>query len=161
MPQKPRIQALTITPVAILLAACSSVEVTTPEVDFEVIEEVTFDESLQIDLSLMTRLSSGVYILDRVEGTGEGLVSGDRAYLSYNGWLRNGVLFDTGQFDFILGTQQVIPGFELGMIGMKVGGVRLIIVPPELGYGAAIVGPIPPGSILVFEVELSEISKTP
>jgi FKBP-type peptidyl-prolyl cis-trans isomerase len=161
MPQMSRFQALTITLAAFPLVGCSSVEVTTPEVDFEVIEEVTFDESLQIDLTQMTKLPSGVYIQDRVEGTGEGLVSGDRAYLSYSGWLRNGVLFDTGQFDFILGTQQVITGFELGMIGMKTGGTRLIIVPPELGYGAAIVGPIPPGSILIFEVELNEISTTP
>lgn len=161
MPEMSRSRALNTAIVMVALAACSSVEVTTPNVDFEVIEEVTFAESLQIDLTQMTKLPSGVYIQDRAEGTGEALAAGHRAHLSYSGWLRTGVLFDEGQFDYILGAQQVIPGFELGMIGMKVGGIRLIIVPPELGYGAALGLPIPPGSILVFEVELDQIDTSP
>jgi FKBP-type peptidyl-prolyl cis-trans isomerase FkpA len=144
---------------AILVAsgACSSVEVTVPEVTFEVIEDVTFDASLGIDLNVMTRLTSGVYIEDITVGAGAELEAGAvgaEADVSYSGWLRNGTLFDQGEFGFSIGLQQVIPGFELGVVGMKVGGTRLIIIPPELGYGGNLVGSIPPGSILVFEVEL-------
>jgi len=140
--------------------ACSSVEVTVPEVTFEVIEDVTFDASLGIDLNLMSRLPSGVYILDVTVGEGAELEAGavgTEADVAYSGWLRNGSLFDQGEFGFSIGLQEVIPGFELGVVGMKVGGTRLIIIPPELGYGGNLVGSIPPGSILVFEVELVAI----
>ena len=143
---------------ALALAACSSIEVSTPDVDFQVIEEVTFDPSLQVDLSLMTRLPSGVYILDHEVGAGAEATSGTRADVVYTGWLANGFLFDQGRFDFLIGGQEVIPGFEQGVLGMKVGGRRLMIIPPALAYGANIVGAIPPGSILVFEVELQGVS---
>ena len=146
-------------PMTILVAAgaCSSYEVTVPEVELEVIEDVTFDPSLGIDLNVMTRLPSGVYIEDIVVGGGaevEAGAVGTEVDVAYQGWLKNGALFDQGEFGFSLGLQEVIPGFELGVIGMKVGGTRLIIIPPELGYGENVVGAIPPGSILVFEVEL-------
>jgi FKBP-type peptidyl-prolyl cis-trans isomerase FkpA len=148
-----------VAPVVILLAsgACSSLEVTVPEVEFEVIEEVTFDASLGIDLALMDRLPSGVYIQDIVVGEGVELDAGSvgtEADVAYQGWLRTGTLFDQGEFTFSIGLGEVIPGFEQGVAGMKVGGTRLIIIPPELAYGANLVGSIPPGSILVFEVEL-------
>ena len=143
--------------VGLVFAACSSVEVDAPDVDFEVIEEVTFAPSLGIDLTQMTKLPSGVYIQDIEVGTGAELGTGDRGFFRYSGWLRNGVLFDTGQGNLTVGQNTVIPGVEFGMIGMQVGGTRLIIVPPELGYGAAIIGAIPPGSVLVFEIELTEI----
>ena len=62
---------------------------------------------------------------------------------------------DFGQpFSFTLGAGEVIPGWEQGFAGMKVGGVRTIIIPPELGYGAQQAGPIPPNSTLVFTIEL-------
>jgi FKBP-type peptidyl-prolyl cis-trans isomerase len=137
-----------------VVAACSSIEVSGPEVVFQVIEETTFDASLEIDLALMTKLPSGIYIQDLVVGEGVEFVSGDIAEVAYQGWLSNGLLFDQGDFSFLSGNQEVIPGFELGVLGMKVGGTRRIIVPPELGYGANFVGAIPPGSILVFEVDL-------
>ncbi len=147
---------------AILLAAgaCSSFEVTVPEVEFEVIEDVAFDASLGIDLALMDRLPSGVYIQDIVVGEGVELEAGSvgtEVDVAYQGWLKNGALFDQGEFGFSMGLGEVIPGFELGIVGMKVGGTRLVIIPPELAYGGNLVGSIPPGSILVFEVELVAI----
>jgi FKBP-type peptidyl-prolyl cis-trans isomerase FkpA len=135
-------------------AACSSIEVSGPDVVFQVIEETTFDPSLEIDLTQMTKLASGVYIQDLVVGEGAEFVAGDLAEVSYQGWLSNGVLFDQGQFSFLSGNQEVIPGFELGVLGMKVGGTRKLVIPPELGYGASFAGSIPPGSILVFDVDL-------
>lgn len=143
---------------AALAAACSSIEVSTPDVEFEVIEEVTFDPSLEIDLEQMTKLPSGVYIQDLVEGEGDALANGSWANVNYSGWLRTGFLFGTGMYQYLVGANQTIPGFEQGMLGMKAGGVRKIIVPPELGYGAVVFDVIPPGSVLVFEVELTEIN---
>ena len=146
-----------LTTILVGLGACSSLEVTVPDVDFQVIEEVTFDPSLEIDLNIMSRLPSGVYILDITVGEGlevEAGAVGARADVAYQGWLTNGSLFDAGQFEFTVGAQEVIPGFELGVVGMKVGGTRLIIIPPELAYGANFVGSIPGGSVLIFEVDL-------
>ncbi len=139
---------------ALSSSACSSLEVILPETEFEVIEDVVFEESLGIDLEQMTRLESGVYIQDVEVGTGDELGPSITAEIVFSGWLRTGVLFDQDQFTFTMGQQEVVPGLELGMMGMKVGGVRLIIVPPALGYGSALFGGIPAGSILVIEVEL-------
>ena len=91
-------------------------------------------------------------------GEGAEAAAGNTAGVSYSGWLSNGALFDQGQFEFTLGANEVIPGFEQGVTGMKVGGTRLIIIPPELGYGANFIGSIPGGSILVFEVELVTVT---
>lgn len=142
------------------LAGCGLGSTTEPqeEVEFEVIEEVTFAASLGIDLSAMDKLPSGVYILDRVVGTGESLAYGNNADLNYRGWLSTGVLFDQGTFSFLMGNSEVIPGFEQGMLGMKVGGTRLMIIPPILAYGERGAPGIPPGSIVVFEVELLNVS---
>jgi FKBP-type peptidyl-prolyl cis-trans isomerase len=142
--------------------ACSSLEVTVPEVEFEVIEDVTFDPSLGIDLNIMTRLPSGVYILDVAVGEGAELEAGavgTRAEVDYQGWLVNGQLFDTGRIEFQVGLQDVIPGFEMGVVGMKVGGTRRMVIPPELAYGAST--NVPPelrGAILIFEVDLVSLS---
>lgn len=142
-----------------LLAAVGGVtacgDATGPDADFQVIEEVTFAPSLGIDLAEFERLNTGVYIKDEVVGEGEELVWGDRAdEVNYTGWLVDGTLFDSGTFGFQMGTNRVIPGFEQGMFGMKAGGVRRIIIPPVLAYGAEGTGSIPPGAILIFEVEL-------
>jgi len=142
------------------LSACGEDPVA---VELEVIEEVTFAESLGIDLSQMTKLPSGVYIEDRVAGTDVVLVAGDVAVVAYAGWLKDGSLFDSGEFPFVFGAspRQVIEGFESGVEGMAVGGTRLIIIPPELAYGLAPPNgsSIPPGAILVFQVELLDIGR--
>jgi FKBP-type peptidyl-prolyl cis-trans isomerase len=99
-------------------------------------------------------------------GTGAALTANSKAIVYYKGWLTNGALFDeskTGSdgklqpFSFTEGAGQVIRGWEQGVSGMKVGGTRLIIVPPKLGYGASGQGPIPGNAVLVFEVQLIAI----
>lgn len=101
----------------------------------------------------------GLIYEDIQEGAGQEAKAGDRATVHYTGWLTNGQKFDSSKdrnepFQFRLGERRVIPGWELGVQGMKVGGVRKLTIPPELGYGARNVGPIPANSTLVFEVEL-------
>jgi FKBP-type peptidyl-prolyl cis-trans isomerase len=96
-------------------------------------------------------------------GTGDELTVNKKAAVVYKGWLTNGQLFDASKpddkgqlqpFVFTLGAQQVIPGWEQSMAGMKVGGVRFLIIPPSVGYGASGQGSIPPNSVLVFQVQL-------
>ena len=128
---------------------------------FEVIEEVTFDPSLGIDLADYTELASGVWILDLTVGTGDVFGAGGSATLNYSGWLANGTLFDAFDgysFPDNLG-RRPIPGFEIGLDGTAEGGMRRMIIPPELAYpdgardGAGNYV-IPPGAVVIFEVEL-------
>jgi FKBP-type peptidyl-prolyl cis-trans isomerase len=125
---------------------------------FQVIEEVEFAASLDIDLSQMERLSNGVYIQDLVVGTGDALVVGSTANVDYIGWLADGTQFDANTTSFTAGAGEVVSGFDTGTRGMLVGGTRRVIIPPEEGYGDRQSGPIPPGSILIFEVDLLELS---
>jgi FKBP-type peptidyl-prolyl cis-trans isomerase len=96
-------------------------------------------------------------------GTGTELTVNKKAAVYYKGWLTNGQMFDQSRpgadgklqpFVFTLGAREVISGWEQGVVGMKVGGKRLIIVPPAVGYGAAGQGSIPGNAVLIFEVEL-------
>lgn len=101
-------------------------------------------------------------IADISEGEGPEAVEGDTLVVHYVGTLEDGTKFDSSRdrddpFSFTLGAGQVIDGWEQGMVGMKVGGVRMLTIPPHLGYGATARPSIPANSILIFEVELLEI----
>lgn len=103
--------------------------------------------------------NSELRITDRVVGTGPSPSVGKKVKVHYTGTLENGVKFDSsvdrGQpFQFTIGVGQVIKGWDEGVMTMKVGGKRQLIVPPALGYGSRATGPIPPNSTLYFEVEL-------
>lgn len=98
---------------------------------------------------------------DSVVGTGTTAATGMTVTVKYTGWLystsatnNKGTQFDTGTFSFKLGTNSVIPGFEQGVLGMKVGGKRTVLIPSSLGYGASGTSGIPGGSGLVFDIEL-------
>jgi FKBP-type peptidyl-prolyl cis-trans isomerase FkpA len=108
--------------------------------------------------------ASGLKIEDVTEGSGATATAGDRVSVHYTGWLyENGAAgrkFDSSRdrgdpFEFALGAGHVIRGWDEGVQGMKVGGVRRLIIPPDLGYGArGAGGVIPPSATLLFEVEL-------
>ena len=141
-------------------AACSSEATLVAVGDEEVIEEVTFAPSLNIDLASMTRLPSGVYIKDLAVGSpeGEALALGMRADVHFTGWLRTGVQFTQGDHSFLMGNSEVILGFEQGLMGMRKGGTRLMIIPPALAWGAQGASSVPPGAIVIFEADLTSVN---
>jgi peptidylprolyl isomerase len=106
---------------------------------------------------------SGLKYIDVKEGTGEAAKAGDMVEVHYTGTLKDGKKFDSSKdrgkpFSFKLGAGEVIKGWDEGVAGMKVGGQRKLIIPPELGYGArGAGGVIPPNAELTFEVDLLKI----
>jgi FKBP-type peptidyl-prolyl cis-trans isomerase FkpA len=133
--------------------AVASTEVTT-----------TYARDLDVDLTRMTRLESGLYIEDLQEGAGEPVEAGQTALVQYTGWLPDGTQFDTSRqpgrrpFDVVVGAGEVIQGWDEGLQGMRVGGRRRLVIPPALAYGTeGAGGVIPPNATLVFDVELVEV----
>ena len=104
----------------------------------------------------------GLIIQDTVVGTGAVADPGKVLVVNYTCALQDGTMFDSSAshgapYPFTLGVGEVIKGWDQGLLGMKVGGKRVIIVPPSLGYGDRQKGPIPPNSTLIFTVELLEV----
>jgi peptidylprolyl isomerase len=102
---------------------------------------------------------SGLKYIDEVVGTGQSPSPGKMVVVHYTGTLQNGTKFDSSRdrgtpFEFPIGIGKVIKGWDEGVMTMKVGGKRKLIVPPELGYGSEPAGEIPPNSTLIFDVEL-------
>ncbi len=114
-----------------------------------------------------TTTASGLIINDTVVGTGDTAVAGRNVTVHYTGWLfyggERGKKFDSSKdrgdpFDFPLGANRVIKGWDEGVQGMKVGGSRTLTIPPNLGYGSqGAGGAIPPNATLIFDVELLEV----
>ena len=110
---------------------------------------------------------SGLKMTDTVVGTGAAPRRGQTCVMHYTGWLyqngAKGQKFDSSvdrgrPFEFPIGMQRVIPGWDEGVASMKVGGKRTLIIPPELGYGShGAAGVIPPNATLIFEVELLDV----
>ncbi len=113
--------------------------------------------------TLPQELPTTLTIGDKVVGTGAEAVAGKTITVHYLGMLPDGTVFDgskkRGQpFTFTLGAGQVIAGWDQGFAGMKVGGTRQLIIPPDMGYGSqGAGGVIPPNATLIFEVELLEV----
>lgn len=109
--------------------------------------------------------ASGLKYIDVVAGTGASPVAGKRVTVHYTGTLDNGRKFDSSvdrnePFTFVIGVGQVIPGWDEGVMSMKVGGKRKLIIPAKLGYGArGAGGVIPPNATLHFDVELLNVGK--
>ena len=112
----------------------------------------------------MKTTNSGLQFQDLEVGTGAEAKPGDKVSVHYTGWLEDGTKFDSSldrnkPFEFQLGTGMVIKGWDEGVVGMKVGGKRVLLIPPDLAYGASGAGGvIPPNATLKFEVELLAIN---
>lgn len=111
-------------------------------------------------------LDSGLRYRDIECGDGAEAKPGMLVTVNYTGKLEDGTVFDTslqegrGPFQFVLGAGQVIQGWDLGFTGMRAGGTRELVIPPELGYGEAGAPPsIPPNATLIFEVELLKVEE--
>ena len=121
------------------------------------------EQSAPVEPGKATLTASGMSIQDLVVGTGAVAEPGKSVSVHYTGWLMDGTKFDSSvdrgyPFEFTLGTGRVIKGWDEGVAGMKVGGKRILIIPPELGYGERGAGNvIPPDATLKFEVELLNV----
>ncbi len=157
-----------------ILAACSDDLPMGPgeRSEPEVIETTNFHASLEITLSEYTKTGTGLYYKSISEGEGTATAAaGDTVTVYYGAWLSDGTPLDPGEIIFIRddggtnpaktipGEGPVIPGFDQGIEGMKLGGIRTVIVPPDLAYGNNWVGSIiPPGSIMIFRAHLLRIN---
>jgi peptidylprolyl isomerase len=107
--------------------------------------------------------ASGLQYIDIAVGAGAMPATGDRLAVNYTGWLQSdNTMFDSSvdgdvPFDFVLGTQSVIAGWDEGVATMQKGGKRRLIIPPNLAYGEAGQGSIPPNATLIFDIDLVEI----
>jgi len=145
-----------------ILAGCGGDDPTGP-LRFD---QVNWSASLDVTPSRFQELPTGVWVLDRQEGSGPAASPGNRVRTHYRGWIPDGTRFDSSldpvsePLSFVLGGGQMIPGFDYGVRGMRVGGVRTVLIPPFLGYGARPPGGsgIPANSWLVFEIHLVEIA---
>lgn len=133
-----------------------------PVVEEKVVEDTT-------NKKVENNTIPGLKITITKEGTGEAVKKGDTVAMNYTGRLTNGTVFDSNvdpkfnhvqPFPFTLGAGEVIQGWDLGIVGMKVGEKRTLEISPELGYGdRGAGGAIPGGATLIFEVELLAVKK--
>jgi FKBP-type peptidyl-prolyl cis-trans isomerase len=141
----------------VLLVACG-----VPEPREDEVARI-YAPALNVELDQMTRTETGLHTQDLVVGDGAVAGTGDTVVVHYTGWLPDGTQFDSSRasapFEVVIGTGHVIPGWDQGVPGMRVGGTRRLVIPPALAYGdeGAGGGIIPPGATLVFEVELLEV----
>jgi FKBP-type peptidyl-prolyl cis-trans isomerase FkpA len=161
--------------VAMAMAACSAdagdrpaaTETTGTAVDAA--EPVVFAPELGIDSDALSPAGDGVLVQDVRPGRGRVAESGSTVVVEYRGYLPDGTLFEQrpsadgfGPSEFVLGEGAPVPGLSTGITGMRVDGVRRVVVPPEQGYG--LVGRpagVPAGATLVFEVRLLRVAPPP
>jgi peptidylprolyl isomerase len=118
----------------------------------------------KLDAQEWKKQKSGLEIWEVTEGKGEVVKAGAKVKVHYTGWLTNGDIFDSSvvrkePIEFPL--EGLIKGWQEGIPGMKVGGVRRLKIPPELGYGSKVRDKIPANSVLVFEIEMLAAENTP
>lgn len=146
--------------VAAALAACSPNDSTAPVSPEVTLENQVWASALNINLAAMTKLPSGMYILDQTVGAGATLAGLGGVRVFYNGFLANGSKFDGnvgGATPYSNTLSNLIPGWQVGMQGMKVGGKRRLVIPSSMAYGTVPNQGIPANSNLVFDVELTAI----
>lgn len=120
-------------------------------------EDIPSNSVVLFDLRLLS--IDRVQIQEITPGTGATADPDDAAVVTYSGRLTDGTVFDSGTFQFTIGSTGVIAGFSAGVNGMKVGGKRQVTIPPALAYGARGTTGIPPNSTLIFEITLNTLTK--
>lgn len=141
---------------------------TTPDADgtraTAVPADATCESLAALPADTMQAQGDGLRTLQVEEGEGRAAASGDTVVAHYLGCLTDGEEFDASYdrgepISFVLGTGRVIPGWDRGLEGLRPGGVRILRIPPELGYGSRGTpeGPIPPDATLLFQVEMVEV----
>jgi FKBP-type peptidyl-prolyl cis-trans isomerase FkpA len=124
---------------------------------------IQYAPELGVDLSAMAQLPSGLYMKDLQVGDGDIVISGKKVAVKYTGWLPNGAQFDSNRegdstLPFVVGAGDVIAGWEEGILGMRPGGRRLLVIPPTLAYGdRGYPGVIPPNTTLVFDISVVSV----
>lgn len=127
-------------------------------------KEYEFSDFFMVDANReIVSTRSGLEYQDIEIGTGPEAREGDQVAVHYIGWLTDGTSFDSSlqrnlPFEFEIGSRSVIRGWNEGVAGMRVGGVRILKIPPELGYGPRANAGIPPNSILIFQIELLNVT---
>jgi len=123
--------------------------------------QLEYAENLQIDFSEFTLTESGLYLQDLEIGSGPFARANGRVWVQYVGWLADGTVFDGNighdPYHFRLGADEVIEAWNEGIIGMRRGGKRRLLVRPGLGYGSRGRATVPPGATLVFYIELVDV----
>ena len=160
-----RYQTLLLAATLVAASGCSMGSSRKPDVSTQVTGEpemLQYAQQLNVPLARMTRTPSGLLYLDRQVGTGAVAENGKEVSVGYVGSLADGRVFDQSSpgspIQFELGQGQVIRGWDEGIAGMKVGGKRLLVIRPSLGYGDVSPGAgIPPNATLVFEVTLDGV----
>jgi FKBP-type peptidyl-prolyl cis-trans isomerase len=121
----------------------------------------TYATSLGVDISTMTKTSTGLYYKNKVVGSGAAAQKGDSVRVHYTLWLTNGTKVQSSKdnngppLEFLTGQTpiRVIPGFEEGVMGMQPGGVRQLVIPAKLAWGSDGFPPVQPNANVVFEIE--------
>lgn len=142
-----------------LLSGCATAG--SPAID---LTALPYDAALEVDAQRMESTDSGVLFEDRDRGQGEEARRGSHVVVHYMGYFPDGTLFDTSlaadaePLSFRLGAREVIRGWDEGIVGMREGGTRVLVVPPELAYGRqGYAGIIPGDQVLVYEIQLLEV----
>ena len=139
----------------VIAAACASTPWQGTERDPS---QVAFAGELGVDLAQMEQVEPGLYVQDLVSGGGRAAGRTSRVWIHYITWLPDGTIVDTNvggePFAFRLGEDEVIRGWDRAIAGMQIGGNRRLVVRPGLAYGSRGTARVPPGTTLVFQVEL-------
>ena len=123
------------------------------------IREVQFVAELGIDIATFTETTSGLFYRDVIVGQGDLAGISNYVLVNLQGWLADGTRFQAPvDFPFTIGAHEVIRGVDEGVIGMRVGGERTLVIPPNLGYGSRGFDPIPGNAVIVFHTRLLSVS---
>ena len=145
--------------VSLLFVSCLSDGGTSKSIDYTVQNEKEIVDYVAKNKLTATRTDSGLYYIVNEPGTGAHPTATSNVTVAYKGYFTNGNVFDQSKPEGIsFGLQQVIKGWTEGIPQFKAGGSGLLLIPARLGYGSNDSGPIPAGSVLIFEVKLISVN---